>query len=172
MERAERSGRKSFFTLEQIKHRIYVSELEKRHEELEQQALLKQAEINFEENINPRARKADKQLEQIRLAKKRKKRTLITESNETKLGEHDFLDRLHKATNDRFSRKWTDKLHRTMYQHEHPPRTGWGPHRNLTREEYRKYFFSPAAGKFINNMLSLAEERDNKPKEWEQLELF
>lgn len=133
MGREERSSRKSFFTLEQIKHRIYVLELKKRHEELEQQALLKQAEINLEENINPQARKADKQLEQIRLAKEEKRKNLIEESNQLRLWDHDYLGEMHKMMDSRVDFK-RSRLYRSQYNHTHRRRTtGWGKYGNSTK---------------------------------------
>ncbi len=155
MGREERSSRQSFITPEQRKHRIYVSELEKRHEESEQQALLKQAEINFEENINPRARKAAKQLEQMRSAKEEKKRKLIEESNQLRLWDHDYLGEMHKMMDSRADFK-RGRLYRSQYNHVHGRRTtGWGKYGNSTRakeSQAMRNYIRHTGGVTLDNM--------------------
>lgn len=120
---------------EYVGGRIRTYELQKAQKESLQKALLEQAEINFRENIHPKAREARKMLAQRRKVEKERQRKLIEESNALEIGEPDYLTRMHKMMNSRNSIE-RDRFFDTEHRHYHKrKRPGWGKWGHLTRAQ-------------------------------------
>lgn len=54
-------------------------------------------------------------------------------------GQPDTLGKIHKSSGSRYSRGLFNKIIVAQAKHEHPPKTGWGPHKNMTRAEFGKH---------------------------------
>ena len=152
---------KGFNSSEWVQTRIFYFEAEQAWQESQQKAKEKQADINFKENINPRAAKANKELEQIELERKARKLRLIEESNRGDSPTLRGLEEMHKMMQKRYATGWSVALDNAEISHNSTYRPGWGPWRMQTRGQIQP-FLDRLHEKRRNAELDLAEETDRQ----------
>ena len=146
--------------------KFYQEEVRK---EAERKAIDAAAELNMN-NIREKARWYAILQPIADYANEIRQRDLIRDSNTFDLPSDDYFAKMGKMMNER-SGHARGKHFAAEDQHEKPHRPGWGPWRMETREQ-TQWRVNRAVVRMINRAFDLAEEWDNRPKEWEQLELF
>ena len=158
-----------FATTEYRKASIRKFHQEEARKDAERKAIEAAAELNMN-NIREKAKWYAVLQPIADYANEERQRDLIRDSNTFDLPSDDYLAKMHKMMDER-SGHARGKHFAAEDQHERPYRPGWGPWGMETREQ-TQWRVDRAVRLMINRALDLAEEWDNKPREWEQLELF
>lgn len=123
-------------TPEQKREFINNVELKKDWEERSlPNSLAQQAENNFRDKINPRARQAEREQARTKAEEERRKSRLIKESNQLELWEHDYPAEIQQMMGSRAGFKkgrWSQAEHGRRYARR---TTGWGRFGSSTKEK-------------------------------------
>lgn len=142
-----------------VQGRIYYIEAEAAAEESYQRGRARQADINFEENIHPRAREATQTIELRTREAKERQQALIDESNRLEFMESDQLGFLHLTMRTRYKSRAMNKMLNQIDNHGRQYRPGWGPGGMLTRTQYQSYL-ERFHDRRRNEQLNLDEQAD------------